>query len=109
MHLILLEKSPYLNNWVVSLQRRDVFLNFDLSFRVVLDVVADFQGVVEIDVAHLGDVESLGDDGVETVGQCEEEKHWLDGYPWQDLVTLWLDLTHFLNKLNNNNNNNDDN
>ena len=55
---------------------------------MILDVVADFQGVVEVDIAHLRDVESLGDDGVEAVGQCEEEEDGLDCYPRQDLVTL---------------------
>ena len=66
---------------------------------MVLDVVADFQGVVEIDVAHLGDVESLGDDGVEAVGQCEEEENGLDCDSRQDFVTLGLDSTHFCNNL----------
>ncbi len=62
---------------------------------MVLDVVADFQGVVEIDVTHLGDVESLGDDGVEPVGQGEEEEDRFDRYSGQDLVTLGFESSHF--------------
>jgi len=56
------------------LEGRDILLDFDLFFRMVLDVVADLSRVVQVDVAHLGDVEARRDDDVKTLGQGKEEK-----------------------------------
>jgi hypothetical protein len=66
----------------------------DLSLGVVLDVVADFEGVVEVDVAHFGDVESLRDDRVKAVRQGKEEEDRLDGDAVPDFSNLRND-THF--------------
>ena len=86
---------PCLNNRIVSLQCRYIFLDFNLDFCVILNVVANFKRVIQVDIAHFWDVKSFWNDCIKTVGQGKEKENWFNGYSFPNFLTLQLESLHF--------------
>ena len=72
-------KITNLDDRVVGLQRGDILLHFDLFFRMILNVIAKFSSVIQVDIADLRNVETRCNDDVEALSQCKEEEDGLDG------------------------------
>ena len=95
MILTIFKYKADLDDRIVGLQRRDIFLNLNLFFRMILNVIANLAAVVQVDVAHFGDVQTGGDDDVEALSQREEEEDGLDGDVADDRLKLCFDH-HFV-------------
>ena len=68
-----------MDDTVVSLQSRDILLNLHLFLRMLLNVVTNLTGEIQVDVADFVHVQVFGNDDVEPQAQRVQEEDGFDG------------------------------